>query len=118
VIALIRYFRNGNLALTSRKVSPEDRWRLSGRSIYSTPTALGANLFFLFYRRPFDVCLPSILKMACLHFDRHPMTLADGPNSLFHEGGTAIVIHASLDDNVTDPAGNAGARIACGVITK
>ncbi|PYV34238.1 MAG: superoxide dismutase [Acidobacteria bacterium] len=46
------------------------------------------------------------------------VTLSDGPNSLFHEGGTAIVIHASPDDNVTDPAGNAGARIACGVITK
>ena len=46
------------------------------------------------------------------------VTLADGPNSLFHEGGTAIVIHASPDDNMTDPAGNAGARIACGVITK
>ncbi len=46
------------------------------------------------------------------------VTLAEGPNSLFHEGGTAIVIHASPDDNITDPAGNAGARIACGVITK
>jgi Cu-Zn family superoxide dismutase len=46
------------------------------------------------------------------------LTLADSPNSLFHEGGTAIVIHASPDDNMTDPAGNAGARIACGVITK
>src|SRR5690348_9048637 len=38
------------------------------------------------------------------------VTLADGPNSLFHEGGTAIVIHASPDDNMTDPAGNAGAH--------
>ena len=46
------------------------------------------------------------------------VTLADGPNSLFHEGGTAIVIHASPDDNMSDPAGNAGARIACGVITR
>ena len=46
------------------------------------------------------------------------VALADGPNSLFHEGGTAIVIHASPDDNMTDPAGNAGARIACGAITK
>ena len=46
------------------------------------------------------------------------VTLAEGPNSLFREGGTAIVIHASHDDNVADPAGNAGARIACGVITK
>ena len=46
------------------------------------------------------------------------VTLTDGPNSLFHEGGTAIVVHASPDDNMTDPAGNAGGRIACGVITK
>ena len=46
------------------------------------------------------------------------VTLADGPNSLFHEGGTAIVIHASPDDNVTDPGGQRGRRIACGVITK
>jgi len=35
------------------------------------------------------------------------VTLADGPNSLFHEGGTAIVVHARPDDNMTDPAGNA-----------
>jgi Cu-Zn family superoxide dismutase len=44
------------------------------------------------------------------------VTLGPGPNSLFHPGGTALVIHASPDDNKTDPAGNAGARIACGVI--
>jgi len=46
------------------------------------------------------------------------MTLSDGPNSLFHSGGTALVIHANADDNKTDPAGNAGPRIACGVIEK
>ena len=47
------------------------------------------------------------------------LTLAgDGETSLFHPGGTALVIHASPDDNATDPAGNAGARIACGVITR
>ncbi len=45
-------------------------------------------------------------------------TLGEGTNSLFHQGGTAIVIHANPDDEMTDPAGNAGARIACGVITK
>ena len=44
--------------------------------------------------------------------------LGDGPNSLFQPQGTALVIHASPDDMKTDPAGNAGARIACGVITK
>jgi Cu-Zn family superoxide dismutase len=46
------------------------------------------------------------------------VTLGEGANSLFHPEGTAIVIHADPDDMKTDPAGNAGARIACGVITK
>lgn len=45
-------------------------------------------------------------------------TLADGANSLFHEGGAAIVIHEKADDYKTDPTGNAGGRIACGVIQK
>jgi Cu-Zn family superoxide dismutase len=44
------------------------------------------------------------------------VTLGGGPNSLFHEGGSALVIHEKADDYKTDPAGNAGARIACGVI--
>ena len=46
------------------------------------------------------------------------VTLADGPHSLFANGGTAIVIHAKADDMMTDPSGNSGDRIACGVITK
>jgi Cu-Zn family superoxide dismutase len=46
------------------------------------------------------------------------VTLKPGKNSLFHPGGTSLVIHAGPDDYLTDPAGNAGARIACGVITK
>ncbi len=39
-------------------------------------------------------------------------------NSLFQPGGTSLMIHEKPDDNMTDPAGNAGARIACGPITK
>ena len=46
------------------------------------------------------------------------VTLGDGANSLFHEGGTALVIHAKADDYMTDPSGNSGDRIACGVISK
>ena len=46
------------------------------------------------------------------------VTLKAGKNSLFQEGGTSLVIHADADDNMTDPAGNAGARIACGPITR
>ena len=45
-------------------------------------------------------------------------TLDAGTTSLFTNGGTALVIHAAADDSTTDPAGNAGARIACGPITK
>ena len=41
-----------------------------------------------------------------------------GDNSLLRNGGTALVIHAKRDDQKTDPAGDAGSRIACGVITK
>jgi Cu-Zn family superoxide dismutase len=39
-------------------------------------------------------------------------------HSIFSNGGTALVVHAKADDMKTDPAGNAGDRIACGVITK
>lgn len=46
------------------------------------------------------------------------VTLGDGPNSLFANGGTALMIHADADDMKTDPTGNAGGRIACGTIVK
>jgi len=46
------------------------------------------------------------------------VTLGDGPNSVFANGGTALVIHEKADDMKTDPSGNSGPRIACGVITK
>jgi len=46
------------------------------------------------------------------------VTLGDGDKSLFHTGGTALMIHQMADDYKTDPTGNAGARIACGVIQK
>jgi Cu-Zn family superoxide dismutase len=39
-------------------------------------------------------------------------------HSILAGGGTALVIHAAPDDMKTDPAGAAGARIACGAITK
>jgi Cu-Zn family superoxide dismutase len=46
------------------------------------------------------------------------VTLGDDAHSLFSNGGTAIVIHAKADDMKTDPSGNSGDRIACGVATK
>jgi Cu-Zn family superoxide dismutase len=45
-------------------------------------------------------------------------SLAGGPSSLFGPQGTALVVHQKPDDEMTDPAGNAGPRIACGVIER
>ncbi|MFS0574094.1 superoxide dismutase family protein [Sporosarcina sp. 179-K 3D1 HS] len=45
------------------------------------------------------------------------VTLASGePHSLLKEGGTALVIHAEADDGKTQPSGDSGDRIVCGVI--
>jgi Cu-Zn family superoxide dismutase len=44
------------------------------------------------------------------------VSLTPGAKSLLDADGSALVIHASPDDNMTDPAGNAGARIGCGVV--
>jgi Cu-Zn family superoxide dismutase len=38
-------------------------------------------------------------------------------NSILANGGTSIVIHEKADDMKTDPSGNSGNRIACGVIS-
>jgi Cu-Zn family superoxide dismutase len=46
------------------------------------------------------------------------VTMGDDSHSVFSNGGTALVIHAKADDMKSDPAGNAGDRIACGVIVK
>jgi superoxide dismutase, Cu-Zn family len=51
---------------------------------------------------------------ATLKVDDQDVTL----DQLLSNGGTAIVIHAKADDYKTDPSGNSGDRIACGVITK
>lgn len=39
-------------------------------------------------------------------------------HSLFGGSGTSLVIHAKADDQKTDPSGNSGDRIACGVVAK
>ena len=46
------------------------------------------------------------------------LKLGDETDSVFSGSGTALVIHAKADDGKTDPSGNSGDRIACGVISK
>ena len=42
----------------------------------------------------------------------------DGDAGLLDNDGSALIVHAGADDYKTDPAGNAGDRIACGVVTR
>ena len=46
----------------------------------------------------------------------NPAVTLSGKSALLDEDGSALVIHAAADDYRTDPAGNAGDRIACGII--
>ena len=46
------------------------------------------------------------------------VNMGDDNHSVFTNGGTALMIHAKPDDLKSDPAGNAGDRIACAVVTK
>ncbi len=51
-------------------------------------------------------------------FTTDRVTLTAGSTSLFDDDGSAIVIHAAADDQVSQPSGNSGARIACGALRK
>jgi superoxide dismutase, Cu-Zn family len=46
----------------------------------------------------------------------NPMVAFSGKNTLFDQDGSALVVHATADDYRTQDSGNAGDRIACGVI--
>ena len=45
------------------------------------------------------------------------VTLSGGDAALLDADGSAIVIHADADDQATDPTGNSGDRVACGIVT-
>lgn len=49
-------------------------------------------------------------------FTTDRITLTSGPVSLMDADGSAIVVHAAADDQTSQPSGNSGSRIACGVI--
>jgi superoxide dismutase, Cu-Zn family len=51
-------------------------------------------------------------------FTTDRISLTEGSTSLFDADGSSIVIHAAADDQISQPAGNSGARIACGVVRR
>lgn len=44
--------------------------------------------------------------------------LGSGERSVFDTDGSSIIVHVTADDNITDPTGNSGDRIACGMIVR
>lgn len=60
-----------------------------------------------------DIPTSGVGKVA---FTTNRISLTPGPTSVFDADGTSLVIHASADDQITNPSGNSGARIACGVV--
>lgn len=49
-------------------------------------------------------------------FTTDRVSLTEGSTSLLDNDGSSIVIHAGVDDQMSQPAGNSGGRIACGVL--
>jgi len=69
------------------------------------------------FDRPIAIFLVRANGTARVTITDSRVNLGSDTYSLFTDGGTALVIHAEGDDMKTDPSGNSGDRIACGVIT-
>ena len=54
--------------------------------------------------------------IGAVSFGTNRVSLTPGAISLFDSNGSSIVVHANADDQRTQPSGNSGGRIACGVV--
>ncbi len=55
---------------------------------------------------------------AHVEFVTDRVTITAGSATLFDSDGSSLVVHAAADDQMSQPAGNSGERIACGVVRK
>lgn len=53
---------------------------------------------------------------ATASFNTDRVTLTPGAATLFDADGSSLVVHAAADDQVSQPSGNSGGRVACGVV--
>ena len=65
-----------------------------------------------------NITVPAAGKITKIIVNNQVTLDQNKPNSVLKPDGTALVIHAKADDYKSDPAGNAGDRIACGVIER
>jgi superoxide dismutase, Cu-Zn family len=66
---------------------------------------------------PFNLVVDDSGAVHKTFLDRNVTLDPSAANSLLSGGGTAIIVHEKADDMKTDPTGNAGGRVACGVVT-
>ena len=101
-----------------RLVSPlaADREAQSGAHLHSLSGEAGVEYLAQLLGRNSTAGVPQHGRLSVKQYNAR-VTLKEGTdNSVLREGGTSFSVHANGDDYATDPAGNAGAGIACGVI--
>ncbi|MBL8564603.1 MAG: superoxide dismutase family protein [Hyphomicrobiaceae bacterium] len=64
-----------------------------------------------------NIHVPDSGRLTVEFFAPHITLERGAKNSVFDEDGSALVIHAGVDDYKSQPAGEAGGRIACGVVS-
>src|SRR3546814_19634055 len=62
-----------------------------------------------------DVCSSDLQGVADVNIHLAGVTLGGGAANDI--AGRAVIVHAAPDDYTSQPSGNAGARVACGIIT-